>query len=252
MACENPLSIINPRYKKMSVIERTEYSRLNFGCDFPIDYQIEVPCGRCQYCEKHRMRDFQIRLLYEIDKYPNSLFITLTFDDTNLLRFSANPNSAVRLFLDRVRKRYGKQVRHWIVAEYGTLHGRLHYHGILFDTPLRLDGDELSRLWSYGFSYVGYSCDKTARYVTKYVTKSCSGNRSPPRIISSKGIGAGYLTPENVLFHNDGETLRPYLYYGGFKVPLPRYYYSKVFSDEDKVRMLLERTECPQPKILNG
>lgn len=252
MSCENPLVIKNPRYAKMSLYERTDYSRTNFGCDFPIDYTIEVPCGRCQSCEKSRMRSFQIRLLYELDKYPNSQFVTLTFDDANLAQFSSDPNRAVRLFLDRARKRFGKQLRHWFVAEYGSLHGRLHYHGILFNTPPDLDGCELARLWSYGFSYVGYSNEKTARYITKYVTKSCSGDKRPPRIISSKGIGADYLTPDNVSFHRDGDTLRPYLYYGSFKVPLPRYYYSKIFTDEDKVSMLLERTYNPQPKYLGS
>ena len=101
MACENPLRIMNPRYKKMTPVDRLFYSRSCFGMDTPLDYYIEVPCGCCQACEKRRMFDFRVRLMYEHAAYPNSAFITLTFNDENLQRFKDDPNKAVRLFLDR-------------------------------------------------------------------------------------------------------------------------------------------------------
>lgn len=199
------------------------------------------------------MRDYQIRLLYEIARYPNTLFVTFTFDDENLKRFENDPNRSVRLFLDRVRKRFGKSVRHWFCAEFGTLHGRLHYHGLLFNIEPFFDPKELESLWSYGFINFQLADDKAAKYVSKYVTKSYSNGKKPPRVISSKGIGAGYLDPKNVGFHvgKDG-VYRPYLLYGSFKVPLPRYYYSKVFSEDDKINMLIDRTLNPPPMIVNG
>jgi hypothetical protein len=131
MSCENPLHLPNPRYRNWSAIDRLEYARSCFGLDFLPDKYIEVPCGMCQACEKRRMFDFRVRLMYELSVHPFSAFVTLTFDDASLSRFRDDPNKAIRLFLDRVRKTYGKQVRHWICAEYGTLRDRLHYHGIL-------------------------------------------------------------------------------------------------------------------------
>lgn len=248
MSCENPLFIMNPRYKKMSISEYHSYCNTFFGGDDAYDKYIEVPCGCCHSCERSRMRSYMIRLLYEISAYPNSLFITLTFDDSNLERFGNNPNSAVRLFLDRCRKHFGKNIRHWIVPEFGTRRGRLHYHGILFDVGNTSLGYTLPRFWKYGFTYVGWANELTARYITKYVTKSLSRpyGKALPRIISSKGIGSSYLSPENIEFHNSSSgVLRPYINFGSYKIPLPRYYYNKLFSDSDKLDMLIER--CLNP-----
>lgn len=78
--------------------------------------------------------------------------------------------------------------------------------------------------------------------------------RSPPRIFSSNGIGEGYLEPQNIKFHNYRGVLRPYLVIGGLKMPLPRYYHSKIFSDIDKIQMLREREEMrtTTPLVWNG
>ena len=250
MACENPLRMMNPRYKKMAPDVRLSYSRSCFGMDTPPDYYIEVPCGCCQACEKRRMFDFRVRLMYEHAAYPNSAFITLTFNDENLQRFKDDPNKAVRLFLDRARKFYGKGLRHWIVAEYGTLNGRIHYHGLLFNTPPKFNAERLASLWDYGYVWLGYANPETVKYITKYVTKSASCGKKPPRIITSKGIGESYISPETVRFHiSDDNTLRPYIHVGGVKFPLPRYYYGKIFTDDLKLQMVLDRFYNPPEKF---
>lgn len=258
MACENPLVLRNPRYKKMSSRELYLYSKEFFGEPLPPDLYIEVGCGLCQGCEKRRMRDYRFRLLWELYKYPNSYFITLTFDDKNLRRFEDNPNESLKLFLDRLRKEcFNKQIRHWFVAEYGTLRGRLHYHGLLFDLPYKNPSDVANLIlskWQYGFTDA-QPCDENApNYLTKYVTKSCNNGKKPPRIFSSKGIGEGYLDPQNIKFHNYCGVLRPYLVIRGLKMPLPRYYHSKIFSDMDKIQMLREREEMRSttPLVWNG
>lgn len=232
----------------MTPMEVRRYSKACFNLLYPPDYYIEVPCGRCQSCEKRRLRDYQIRLLFELDRYPNSVFVTLTFNDENLEKFKDNPNAAVRLFVDRVRKYFGKSVRHWFVAEFGSLRGRLHYHGLLFNVPARLDAELLVKLWKYGFVWLGYANARTAKYICKYVTKSINGFRRPPRIIASKGVGLSYLTPENVSFHLHGGKFRPYIMYRGLKVPLPRYYYDKIFTDDIKIEMALDRYYNPPDK----
>lgn len=197
------------------------------------------------------MRDYMIRLLYELYKYPNSYFVTLTFNDESLEVFKDEPNKAVCKFLDRFRKAVNdnKQIRHWFVAEFGTLHGRIHYHGILFNIPLdKYNSDELKDLleknWKCGFVDISkVRGDGAPRYISKYVTKSCSDYKKAPRIISSVGIGKGYLNAENLNFHKDKSgMLRPYILKNGYKIPLPRYYADKIFTDSDKISMLLDRT----------
>lgn len=180
-------------------------------------------------CQKRKFRDYRIRLLYELQKYPNSIFITLTFDNPSLSEFQDNPNRSIRLFLDRVRKKYGKQVRHWIVAEYGSKHGRLHYHGILFD--IDIGNDELFSLWKYGNTFVGYANEATAKYIVKYLTKQDTKGICPPRIITSKGIGESWLnTPECKLAQ---KSLDMILWIDGKPSPIPRYYVQHMYTSEE-------------------
>jgi len=188
-----------------------------------------------------------LRLLYEVARWQCSVFITLTFSDEYLPKFESNPNRAVRLFLDRVRKKYGKQVRHWFCAEYGEENGRIHYHGILFNTPdCGVNYEEYQKLWKYGFLWLGYCNEKTVNYIVKYLTKDPSDDRKPPRVISSKGIGENYLTRENVSLHKNSECLTPYLNISGFPVALPRYYYDKIFDDDDKLSLVRESMNKPK------
>ena len=114
--------IVNRRYVGMTNAEIVDYARTFYGCFWPPDYILEVPCGYCHSCQKSYNNQYRIRLLYELRKYPSGtcLFVTLTFDDDNLKKFSKDTNKAVRLFLDRLRKDYGKQIRHWFVCEFGT------------------------------------------------------------------------------------------------------------------------------------
>lgn len=250
--------IVNRRYKDMTFNEVVDYAKIYYGCFWPPDYYLEVPCGYCHTCQKSYNNQYRIRLLYELRKYPSGtcLFVTLTFDDYNLKKFSKDTNKAVLLFLDRLRKDYGKQIRHWFVCEFGTLYGRPHYHGILFDVPKALidkyspdvPGHHplLASRWKYGFVFVGYVCDETCSYITKYVTKSINGSQVRPRIISSHGIGSNYLDTEECSLHKLGnQRYQPFMVLNGFQQAMPRYYYNKIFSDVDKQNMVLDRFVNP-------
>lgn len=279
MACEHPRRIINRRYVDMTATDLIEYSELNFGMRFPPDYWLEVPCGYCHSCQKSENNQYRIRLMYEIRDYPNEscLFVTLTFDDENLARFGKDPNKAVRLFLDRLRKQYGKQIRHWFIGEYGTLHGRPHYHGILFGVPEELrvtylvdsvvpdpkDPDKfvfvhagdhplISAAWKYGFVFVGYVSDETCGYITKYLTKSLNDKKRRPRVITSFGIGSSYLKSDEAVLHKQPGKYQTTMTLNGFPQAMPRYYYNKIFTDVDKQNIALERYLCPPPFSWQG
>lgn len=234
--------------------ELYEYSQLVFGTFFPPDYYLDVPCGFCHSCKKREMNDYKIRLLYEcrrpLDAGRINLFVTLTFNDEFLEKFASDTNRAVRLFLDRMRKRYGKQVRHWFIGEYGTLKGRSHYHGILFNCPCEIGNSpyghhpgqnlELESVWKYGFIFVGYVNDATAGYITKYLTKDLNGKKVRPRVISSFGIGDNYLGTDDALLHKLNG-YQPFITNGSYIYALPRYYSNKIFSDVERQNMSLDR-----------
>lgn len=249
--------IVNRRYKDLTYNEVIDYSKLNYGTFWPPDYYLEVPCGYCHSCQKSVNNQYRLRLLYEVRKWPpgSCLFVTLTFDDDNLRKFSKDYNKSVRLFLDRLRKDYGKQIRHWFVCEFGTLHGRPHYHGILFNAPRELiDGYDsdvpghhplLASRWKNGFVFVGYVSEETCSYITKYVTKSINNDKVRPRIISSHGIGDNYLDSEESTFHKLAGSYQPFMVMNGFKQALPRYYYNKIFTEVDRQNMVLDRYISP-------
>lgn len=196
-----------------------------------LNFYLNVPCGKCISCLKRKFNNYRMRLLYELNEHPNSIFVTLTFDNPSLSKFADNPNKSLSLFLDRIRKKYGKQVRHWFVAEYGKKHGRLHYHGILFD--IDIGNDELFQLWKYGNTFVGYANEITAKYIVKYLTKDdTKGISIPPRVITSFGIGDSFLTsPQCDLLKSQLATA---ITINGFKVPLPRYYLDKMYNEREK------------------
>lgn len=280
MACENPRSIRNPVYKGMNDDEAYEFFSSRYedvSIDWnkhqfttPFDLYIEVPCGCCASCQRRRLNGYRIRLLSELSRWSRNAFVTLTFNDSYLKYLDDHCNSdynkPVRQFLDNLRKKYGKGIRHWFVCEFGKLHGRPHYHGILFNLPEHLTADDIIDSWNRhrqgsrknkkdqwdfgpsdrGICYVGNECSsKTAHYITKYLTKEWSFGRTVPRVISSKGLGENYCTPEQIAAHHrDG--LKPYISTSNdYVVPLPRFLATRIFSKQDMRQLSANRAISP-------
>lgn len=263
MSCERPLRIPNPRYaccigaenfnpdKAYDGVTIQDYCETYFGYrGRPPDEFIDVPCGTCFSCNRSRLNGWRIRLLSEVNRYPNSIFVTLTFNDKYLAKFKDNPNKAISLFLDRTRKKYGKQIRHFFIAEYGTLYGRIHYHGIIFNAPYKsLDPIELANEWKYGFVYLGWCNAKTCNYIVKYITKDAPAGQKVPRIIASKGLGESYITT-NGSFHKQNDM--PYIAVKGkYRVPLPRYYLTKIWSEYERVQLQIKSMLQPYVRYVD-
>ena len=81
-----------------------------------------------------------------------------------------------RLFLERIRKKTGKSMKHWCVTEKGhTNTRRIHLHGIFY-APNGMTQFKLINIlrsnWIDGYCYNGKYCnEKTINYVSKYMTK---------------------------------------------------------------------------------
>lgn len=264
MSCERPKRIPNPRYaccigadnfdqsKGYDGVTIQDYCEVLFGYrGRPPDEYIDVPCGKCFSCNRSRLNGWRIRLLSEVHRFPNSIFVTLTFNNHYLDVFKEDYNKAVRLFLDRIRKKYGKQVRHFFIAEFGTLNGRIHYHGILFNAPYKsLDPEEMSKEWKYGFVYLGWCNEKTCNYIVKYITKDAPKGQKIPRVIVSKGLGEEYIEI-NGQHHRESEM--PYIpIKGKYRVPLPRYYLTKLFTDNERLYLQEKARLEPFERIVDG
>ena len=130
---------------------------------------------------------------------------------------------AIRLMLERIRKKTGKSIKHWFTTELGhEKTERLHLHGIVWG----IGTDQLvEEKWNYGITYTGnYVNEKTINYITKYMTKI--DEKHPDfvgKVLCSKGIGAGYTKGPDAAKHKykKGKTIETYRLRNGAKINLP-------------------------------
>lgn len=272
--CLRPHTIVNPHYKKWPT-ELQSYTTM------PFDYFIRIPCGQCCDCQKKKRRDWSIRLGHEVRYHAERLkrlpkkrvkdciplFVTLTIDPEHYSEVSDDPSRAIRLFLERYRKRYKHTLRHWFCTEYGEDTNRLHFHGIIFehDFPCTYQSFErhvyskkqraifkrkygpfkhkdgvvaacnrwLQQMWTYGITWVDAVKPETANYIVKYISKELAQGRKS-RIFTSPGIGRAYTQdPANVSFHrNNGRPIWNIPTDDPSRVlPLPMYYIRKIIPD---------------------
>lgn len=159
----------------------------NFA-DGYVDLPIKVPCGQCIGCRLERSRQWALRCKYEAQLHDNNCFITLTYSDEHLPDDYSVDVRVFQLFMKRLRKKYGSDIRFFHCGEYGEKYGRPHYHAILFnmdfDDKILLKivngqriytSDALLSLWPYGFNTVGDVTFQSAAYVARYCLKKLTG-----------------------------------------------------------------------------
>ena len=227
-------------------------------------------------CRKQKSRDIQVRLLEDIKYNKNGIFIALTYSNeeyTKLYREIQEKTklegydldnqickTAVRRFYENYRKKYKKTLRHWLITELG--HGEtehVHMHGIVWIEPNKYITENkkqnikdqqkefIKKYWKYGDIWVGeYVNEKTVNYCTKYVTKIDKDHKLyKPIILSSKGIGSGYINSYNASKnkYNGKETKEYYISRNGHKINLPKYYKNKIYSDEEKEKLWIQKLD---------
>lgn len=164
---------------------------------------------------------------------------------------------AIRLFLERWRKKYGKSLRHWLVTELG--HGRtehIHLHGIVWtDYP-----QSLEEVWQYGTVWRGYKktghgnteeyenyvTPRTVNYMTKYITKiDLQHLNYKPMILASPGIGSNYTKTTQFLKNNFnyGNTNETYRTSTGHKMAIPIYWRNKRYTDEQRELLWIQKLD---------
>lgn len=235
MSCAIPIRIVNPHYKSLAK-ENNESVKKYESND---DYYLDVPCGQCANCLKSKGSSWALRLQLEY-KYltslqkSNSFFVTLTLSEEHI---NKDKSLLIRLFLERIRKAYGRSIRHWIISEYGENTKRFHYHGLLFDIPFHRT--ELFKFWKYGHVTIQPITPRRITYITSYVNKHLKNNRIPledPRykqsIWCSKGIGSSVALDERVTKHlRIGSSCTPFMHNpSGRVVTIPRYLREKFYN----------------------
>lgn len=209
---------------------------------------LTLPCGRCIGCRMSRRRAWALRCLHESQMHDSSLFVTLTYEDSEC-PISLDYRDFQR-FMYRLRASKGPGIRFYMCGEYGELTRRPHFHAILFGVSFS-DGvpcgkdifhsPQLSKLWGKGFVSYGAVTYESAGYVAGYVIKKRLGKHASDfyrwvdwrtgeivevrpefaRMSLKPGIGYEWFRKywREVYGPRDGVVLR-----GGRSVPPPRYY----------------------------
>lgn len=204
----------------------------------------EVPCMKCLPCLSSRRNDWTIRLLNEHKHSTGSVFLTLTYSPKYLPKDGRLKKKHFQLFMKRLRKKTKERLRYYAVGEYGSKHGRPHYHLLLFNAR-GLSRTMVEQAWSVytkdgklepiGDIHVGQVNEASVAYTLKYMvqpkdkdTFSCMSR--------GYGLGAQYLTDAMVAWHREDD--RNYILHYGTKRRLPRFYKEKIFYHEDVKRRI--------------
>lgn len=257
--CLFPRIIINPKYKPNA---KNNYNPPNLE-DCRV-YYAPIGCGKCIECRKQKSAGWKVRLNEDIRMNKNAVFVTLTFDEEHLLKWGSMVDDApdkiveneiariaVRHFLEKWRKKTKKSVRHWLITELGHKGTeRIHIHGIIWT----YDKNLIIEKWDNGFVYLGtYVNETTIGYIVKYITKIDSDHKGfEPKIFASAGIGAGYFKRDDHKTNkfNGINTREYYQTRSGYKLNLPKYYRNKIYSDDEKEKLWINKLDKNERWVL--
>lgn len=201
---------------------------------------ILAPCNHCPYCLEAYRSEISARAALEASVSDAVLFYTLTYDNKSLPLdglHKEHVSSALVNLRNHIRRYIDSSITsvNVYVGEYGSVHGRPHYHGILFlSSPNGIDSStlsaimdlfapvepvssrrpqfskfyrshgELNHFWPYGSVFDCQSSRNMialSRYVTKYISKNygfeSSTFSSPCFIQLPKRRGLGFSALEN-------------------------------------------------------
>lgn len=261
--CFFPELIINPKYKPN---KKNNYRPPRLK-DERVKW-VPIGCQQCLECRKQKARQWQVRLLEDLKQHKNGKFVTFTFSNEWISQFYNHPiikelegyekdnaaaTLAVRLFLERFRKRYGHSLRHWFVTELGG-NGteNVHIHGIIWTN---IDLHTIEKIWKYGMMWKGkemygklinYVNERTANYITKYVHKVDVKHKYYKSIVlTSPGIGRcfkGTINSQNNRFQGKN-TVEYYRSSTGHKIAMPIYFRNKLYTEEQREQLWLNRLD---------
>lgn len=221
MPCRAPAEIVNPNWEKYPW--ETRY--------------IAVPCGQCLECKQARSRQWIFRLREEAKNASSAFFITLTYDEENVIDNGQGEPTLYKKdfqdFVKRIRHETPEKIKYLASGEYGDQFTiRPHYHAIIFNTS----EEAIRKHWEYGFIHIGTVTEGSIAYVLKYIIKDKEvvDEKEQAFLLMSKGLGKGYIENDQVKKFMK-KNLPTYITdEKGFKYPIPRYYREKLFTEDEK------------------
>lgn len=254
-ACFYPITIPKYQYLEISKPGKKSLHNLKFSTKRIIG-RIQVPCGRCPACRRRKQNEWAFRIMEEAKRSKKTAFVTLTYDDSNLVYSDLGiptlcPDHFTN-FLKRLRHDLETEsLRYFLCGEYGDQFDRPHGHCIFFYNG-DLDDIKLADLvqkhWKFGFTLYepGISAGR-AKYCAKYTMKSLTYDYKdvvPPfaRMSRRPGIGRQFL--DHVDYNEFRKRNQWFVHdYQGTPYALPRYYAERIFNSNEREQhsLLLNR-----------
>lgn len=202
------------------------------------------PCGKCPICVQSDARDWMLRLSVEQAYSFSSHFITLTYNEKNIVRngtVGVLVKRDLQLFLKRLRQRIADKfpdnpkLRFFAVGEYGPTTYRPHYHVIIFNLPSDINLHRLIEdCWSKGFVTISDVNGARISYLASYslygflFSELKDDIQRPFRLMSRRpGIGDQFVTPSSHRYYNNNFD---YIKYKGYSYRFPRFYKDRIFD----------------------
>ncbi len=234
------------------------------GADF------SVPCGKCINCRASKAREWAQRLKNEQSQWDREGFLTLTYDDSNLLltsKINNNKNNELiaqgilvkndlQQFFKLLRYHLGdKKIKYFACGEYGSHTWRPHYHAILFGLDSR-DIEIVKKAWKKGERItLDPVIPGGIEYVTGYVRKKIDikysiykkAGLSLPFNIQSQGLGLSWALANKKILESNGLTRE------GQPVSMPRYYIRKLnLNGEESYTRLNDELDVRDKEALDS
>lgn len=240
-----------------------------------VDLPVKVPCGQCVGCRIDRSKAWAARCYHEASLHTQNCFINLTYRDQDLPYRSSLDKKDFQLFMKRLRKKYGSNIKVFYCGEYGSENSRPHFHAILFNLDFKdkkpwkrnkrgdmvYTSEALELLWCKGFCTLGAVTFQSAAYVARYIMKKVTGDPAaqhyeridpvtgeiyqltPEFCHSSRGIGKGWIERfmRDAYIAGKGE----FIVVDNKKIRIPRYY-DKIMDEDPEFFSALDK------KLLKG
>lgn len=250
MACCRPFHMPRPKYF-------SSYSSWRYYPD-----GVDVPCGCCLNCRVDKRNEWADRAKYEYKKKLTASFVTLTYNNYELLEKShldpvdgslvcSLDYSDVRKFFHRLRE-YVKEhtelhgvlcnpnFSYLYVGEYGengSVFDRPHFHALIFGLDFAFCKKIFEKEWRFGFIDVLPLLDGGINYVLKYLDKEVKFNLAVekydrhllarPARFASVGFGSSLYYDNVKDIKSNGMTYRS----GRVRRPVPSYYKKCILGD---------------------
>lgn len=206
-------------------------------------------------------------MIHELGYHEDSIFITLTYDDSHLPSNGSLVKTDLVKFFKRLRKNLGdRRIKYFASGEYGEHSQRPHYHAIIFGMSLKPEDKELiMKSWpfcdwsnkSIRKNSFGLAEPDSIGYVAGYIDKKYSGDladveyyikgREPVFRLLSLGIGKQFCDDNaSQLKHN------MFVSTFGVKNSLPRYYIKRLGIDNDLLSSEALARNCETVEKITG